>query len=81
MITGHNTLQRHLHIMKIEEDPSCDECKNDDEETAEHFLTDCEAFCIPRFEHLGKMFLNQRDLRTLELRDILKFVRATKRFS
>ena len=39
MITGHTVLRRHLHIMKIEEDPTCEHCMDGDE-TVEHFICD-----------------------------------------
>ena len=78
MLTGHCTLQRHLTIMKIEEDPTCEQCC-EDEETVEHFLCECPVFAVIRHHTLGKLFLEQTDLPGLKMSQILDFVKKTKR--
>lgn len=78
MLTGHCTLQRHLAIMNIEQDPMCEQCL-EEEETVEHFLCDCPAFATIRYNTLGSLFLNQNDLPTLRMSQILNFVRKTRR--
>jgi ribonuclease HI len=79
ILTGHSTLQRHLYLMKMEDSPICENCL-EDEETAEHFLTECPAFAIERYHTLGKMFLEQNDLPNLRIKQILSFINETKRF-
>ena len=78
MLTGHCTLQRHLFLMKMEDDPTCENCL-EDEETTEHFLTECPAFARERYNTLGKMFLRQADLQHLKIKQILNFIKETKR--
>ena len=81
MLTGHSTLQRHLYIMKIEDSPLCEQCcEDDEEETVEHFLSECPAFATTRYHTLGKLFLKREDLKNLRIQDILNFVNRTKRF-
>ena len=79
MLTGHATLQRHLFLMKIEDDPTCQNCL-EEEETVEHFLTECPAFARERYNTLGNMFLKQRDLPLLKISKILDFIDATNRY-
>ena len=79
MLTGHAALRRHLFLMKMEDDPICENCL-EDEETVEHFLAECPAFATERYNTLGNMFLKQKDLPTLKINQILSFIKATKRF-
>ena len=78
MLTGHSTLQYHLWKMKIEPEPTCEQCL-EEEESVEHFLTECPAFSIPRYYTLGNMFLKQKDLPNLKVKKILEFVDRTER--
>ena len=80
MITGHSTLQRHLEVMKIIPDGTCEQCLDEDE-TVQHFICDCEAFHSPRREILGEFFLKQEELQHLDLDVLLKYVKRTKRFA
>ena len=79
MMTGHSTLQKHLCNMKIEEDPTCEQCLEDIEDL-EHYLTDCPAFATIRQQTLGAAFLKLEDMKNLNIKNILKFVKRTKRF-
>ena len=79
MITGHSTLQRHLEVMKIIPDGTCEQCLDEDE-TVQHFICDCEAFHSLRREILGEFFLKQEELQHLDLDVLLKYVKRTKRF-
>ena len=79
MMTGHSTLQKHLYNMKIEDDPTCEQCLEDIEDL-EHYLTDCPAFATVRQQTLGAAFLKCEDLKNLNIKNILKFVKRTKRF-
>jgi ribonuclease HI len=42
LLTGHNTLRRHLHIMGLMDSPLCRKC-GAGEETSAHVLCECEA--------------------------------------
>ena len=79
MITGHTILKRHLHIMKIEEDPTCEHCQEDDE-TVEHYICHCEAFAWARLQVFGTHFMKNEELKSLDLDELLQFIRTTKRF-
>ena len=79
MLTGHSILQYHLWKMKFEDDPTCEQCL-EDEETVEHFLRDCPAFAVPRYHTLGNMFLKQHELKKLKISKILDFVEKTERY-
>ena len=78
MLTGHSTLRRHLFLMKMEDDPTCQNCL-EDEETVEHYLAECPAFARERYNTLGNMFLKQKDLSSLKIKQILNFINETKR--
>ena len=42
LLTGHSTLNRHLNVMKLRNDPLCPAC-GEEEETTFHFLETCPA--------------------------------------
>jgi hypothetical protein len=42
LLTGHNTLRRHLRIMGLSNDPTCRKCGTE-EETSVYILCECEA--------------------------------------
>jgi len=42
LLTQHNTLRRHLHLMGLSESPLCRRCGTEDE-TSAHILCECEA--------------------------------------
>jgi len=42
LLTGHNTLRRHLYIMGLNNNPDCRKC-GIEEETSVHILCECEA--------------------------------------
>ena len=79
MITGHTVLQRHLHIMKIAEDPECEHCLDGDE-TVEHYICHCHAFSFARHHTFGAMYLHSDELKTLDLDILLQYIRMSKRF-
>ena len=79
IITGHSTLQRHLEIMKIIQDGTCEHCLEEDE-SVEHHVTDCMAFMHQRREAFGTFFLKQEEMKSLEPDALLKYVRLTKRW-
>jgi hypothetical protein len=55
LLTGHNTLIRHLHVMGLSADPTCRKCGTE-EETSVHILCECEALASLRHRYLGSFF-------------------------
>jgi hypothetical protein len=47
LLTGHNTLRRHFHIMGLVDSPLCRKC-GAGEETSAHVLCECEALATLR---------------------------------
>jgi hypothetical protein len=62
LLTGHNTLRRHLHVMGLSNDPTCRKCGTE-EVTSVHVLCECEALASLRHRNLGSFFLNPEDIR------------------
>jgi len=56
LLTGHNTLRRHLHLMGLSDSLSCRRCGAEDE-TSAHILCECEALASHRRVYLGSFFL------------------------
>ena len=79
LMSGHNNLQRHRFLMKMEESPTCKECGLE-EETAEHFLTMCPAHWEERLKVWGGRMLDQGDLVHLRVQDLQRFANMTGRF-
>jgi hypothetical protein len=50
LLTGHNTLRRHLYIMGLSNNPTCKKCGTE-EETSVHILCECEA--LASLIHIG----------------------------
>jgi hypothetical protein len=76
LLTGHNTLRRHLHIMGLVDSPLCRKC-GAGEETSDHVLCECEALSTLRHIYLGSFFLDPDNVRDLSLRAIWNFFRRT----
>jgi hypothetical protein len=76
LLTGHNTLRRHLHIMGLVDSPLCRKC-GAVEETSAHVLCECEALATLRHIYLGSFFLDPENVRDLSLRAIWNFFRRT----
>ena len=79
IVTGHANLKRHRHIMKLEEDPIC-EC-GEDEETSIHVLTECPKFALKRRHYLGDFKIKPENVNKLELKQIINFAQATKKWT
>ena len=79
MITGHSLLQKHMVRMKKADFPDCEQCMEWEEETPVHFLCECMAYCTIRYNIFGKQFLNPKELKSLRLKQILRFVSASGR--
>ena len=77
IITGHTTLNRHLAIMNIREDPTCEKCE-EGPETIEHLIRNCPAYHQKRYEKFGEHFL-EKELHEYKLQKIISFVTSTGR--
>jgi ribonuclease HI len=79
ILTGHNTLNRHLYIMRRIPDPTCEFCF-EGEETSQHFLCECPA--VARIRHLvfasDPMDLEQ--VKGLKVEKLLTFINRSERF-
>ncbi|XP_048002927.1 uncharacterized protein LOC125239400 [Leguminivora glycinivorella] len=78
IITGHNTLNRHMKIIGISSDESCPHCGK--EETSLHLLAECIMYAAPRHETFGRDNLGEDELKDVKLKDVLLFCRKTRRF-
>jgi len=76
LLTGHNTLRRHLHLMGLSDSPLCRRSGAEDE-TSAHIFCQCEALASLRHAHLGSFFLEPEDIKRLILRAIWNFSKAT----
>ena len=65
--------------MKMVESPICEQC-GEDEETAEHFISECPAYGRIRMECFKKQFLAKEDLLNIRINSIMNFVNRTGRF-
>jgi hypothetical protein len=75
LLTGHNTLRRHLHLMGLLDSPLCRKC-GVKEETSAHILCECEALAALRCRYLGSFFLEPEDITSLSLGAIWSFSKA-----
>jgi len=57
LLTGHNILRRHLHLMRLSDSPLCRRCGAEDE-TLAHILCECEDLTSLRHVYLGSVFLD-----------------------
>jgi hypothetical protein len=76
LLTGHNTLRRHLYVMGLSSNPTCRKCGTE-EETSVHILCECEALASLRHAHLGSFFLDLEDIRKLSIGAIWNFGKGT----
>jgi hypothetical protein len=56
LLTGHNTVRRHLHLMELSDSQLCRRCGAEDE-TSAHTLCECETLASLRHVYLGSSFL------------------------
>ena len=76
LLTGYNTLRRHLHLMGLSDTPFCWTCGAANE-TSAHILCECEALASLRHAYLGSFFLESEDIKSINLRAIWNFSKAT----
>jgi hypothetical protein len=66
LLTGHNTLRRHLHLTGLSDSPLCRRCGAEDE-TSSHILCECKAFASLRHAYLGSFFLEPEDIKSINM--------------
>jgi hypothetical protein len=76
LLTGHNTLRGHLHIMGLCDSPICRKCGTG-EEPSVHILCECEVLPSLRHTYLGSFFLGPEDIRVLGVGAIWNFAKGT----
>ena len=69
LLTGHNTLRRHLYLLGLLDSTLCSKC-GVREETLAHVLCECEALASLRHAYLGSFFLEPEDIKNLGLEAI-----------
>jgi len=75
LLTGHNTLRRHLCIMGLSNNPICRKC--DTKESSVHILCECEALALFIHTLLGPFFLDPEDIRKLSIGASWSFAKGT----
>jgi len=76
MLTGHNALRRHLHVMGLSNNLICRKYGTK-EETSVHILCECEALASLRHTYLGSYFLDPENIRKLSTGNIWNFAKGT----
>ena len=75
LLTGHNTLRRHIHLTGLSDSPMCRRC-GVEEETSAHNC-ECEASASLRHAYLGSFFLEPEDIKSISLGAIWNFSKVT----
>jgi len=78
--TGHNCLNRHLSLLGLVNSPGCSNC-NEADETALHYLCYCSHYGAVRTRIWGKPFLHPNEDLHIAVKDLLRFVTSSRRFS
>jgi len=78
--TGHNCLNRRLSVLGLINSPKCGSC-NEADETALHYLCYCNHYGAVRTRIWGKPFLHPSEVPHITVRDLLKFLTSSLRFS
>jgi len=76
LLTGHNTLRRHLHLLGVLASPLCRNCGVRGE-TSAHILCEFKALASLRHVYLGSFFLEPEDIRSLGLGAIWNYSKVT----
>jgi ribonuclease HI len=78
-ITGHNLLNRHKVIMRLQQVSTCTACQ-EEPETSLHFLGQCPAWSRLRQRYMGSFLMEPGQIRKQELGSLVSFIKGTKRF-
>jgi hypothetical protein len=65
LLTGHDTLRRHLHLLGLSDSPPC-RC-GAEEGTLAYILCECGALASLRHTYLGSFFLEPEDIKSISL--------------
>jgi len=76
LLTGHNTVRRHLHLMGLSDIPLCRRCGAEDE-TSAHILCECEDLASLRLVYLGCFYFEPEDIKSISLGTIWNFSKVT----
>jgi hypothetical protein len=77
ILTGHAPVRRHLYIMGLfDEVPTCIFCRMETE-TVQHIICCSEVLAPQRYNFLGKLFAEPKDISTASVRDLYLFIRGT----
>jgi hypothetical protein len=76
LLTGYNTLRRHLYLLGLLDSPLCRRCGVKEENSA-HILCECEALASLRHIYLGSFLMELKDIKSISLGAIWSFSRAT----
>ena len=80
-VTGHNTLNAHLHRMGLLDCPVCAMCGRA-EETSFHFLCECDAYCRNRLTFFDVPIVGSvSELSDIPLPVLLKFIQSSGRYN
>jgi hypothetical protein len=66
LLTGHDTLRRHLHLIGLSDSPLCRR-RGAEEETSAHILCECEVLASLKHLYLGSFFLEPEDIKSISL--------------
>ena len=76
LITGHNTLRRHLYLLRLLDSPLCRKC-GVREETSAHILCESKTLASLRHAYVGSILLEPEDIKSLGLGAIWNFSKVT----
>lgn len=77
LLTGHCHLNGHLAKIGVIENNLCRLC-NEEIETAQHIICECEAIGRKRFQILGTAMVHTANIRQIKVGDMLKIVKGTE---
>jgi hypothetical protein len=75
-LTGHNTLRRQLHVLRLLDSPLCRRC-GAEEETSAHILCECDVLASLRHAYLDYFFLEPDDINSIILEAIWNYSKVT----
>jgi len=76
LLTGHNTLRRHFHLIELLDSPLCRRC-GAEEGTSVHILCECEALASLRHAQLCSFFLEPEDIERIGVGVNCNFTKGT----
>jgi hypothetical protein len=78
ILTGQATVRRHLNIMGLfNGDPTCRFCRMETE-TVQNIICCCEALARQRYNVIGMLIAEPKDISTASVRDLCLFIRGKR---